>query len=130
LLNLSSILVSAKLGLFFSSLQSNREALWNNADSRKKAIPGRSAIGGRDFQGGFGFPGSSTVASCGQLIGRIPSVDDYATFHGNIEHERKAWQLWPAANRDGNLSPGEFDKNGKQYHLRQCGSVTVETRTK
>jgi hypothetical protein len=44
-------------------------------------------------------------------------VDDYATFHGNIEHERKAWQLWPAANRDGNLSPGGFDKNGKQYHL-------------
>jgi len=45
------------------------------------------------------------------------SVQDYAAFRAKVERERKVWQLWPAANRDGMLASGEFDESVKQYHL-------------
>jgi 4-alpha-glucanotransferase len=44
-------------------------------------------------------------------------AQDYAAFRAKVERERKAWEHWPAANRDGRLKPADYDEKDKQYHL-------------
>jgi len=46
-----------------------------------------------------------------------PAVQDYAAFRAKSERERQSWTRWPADNRDGLLSAGDFNESSKDYHL-------------
>lgn len=46
-----------------------------------------------------------------------PQAEDYAQFRAAMEQQRKPWTEWPQAQRDGALSPGDYDDAAKRYHL-------------
>lgn len=47
----------------------------------------------------------------------LGAVDEYAAFMAVCEHTGKAWTEWPFPLRDGRISPGDYQKEVKQYHL-------------
>ena len=46
-----------------------------------------------------------------------PRMRDYAAFRAEGERYRTVWFQWPAAARDGTLSPGDYDEKNYDYHL-------------
>ncbi len=46
-----------------------------------------------------------------------PRARDYAAFRAKTDGERKPWQQWDAASRDGALRPRDDIEHIKQYHL-------------
>lgn len=52
-----------------------------------------------------------------QFAAADPVAQDYAAFRAKVERERKPWEHWRAANRDGRLEAADYDENDKQYHL-------------
>ena len=51
------------------------------------------------------------------FIAAHPIAQDYAAFRAKVERERRPWEHWPAASRDGALKAGDYDQSVKQYHL-------------
>ena len=51
------------------------------------------------------------------FIDTHPQARDYAAFRARAERERKPWEFWPAAQRDGRLDAGDYDAKAAQYHL-------------
>jgi 4-alpha-glucanotransferase len=52
-----------------------------------------------------------------QFAATDPVAQDYAAFRAKVERERKPWEHWQAANRDGRLEAVDYDKKNKRYHL-------------
>jgi 4-alpha-glucanotransferase len=52
-----------------------------------------------------------------RFIATQPLAQDYAAFRAKVDRERKPWELWPAASREGTLGAGDYDETNKQYHL-------------
>lgn len=57
------------------------------------------------------------MAQFQQFLRDRPHVEDYAEFRAAGERQSAAWQQWPAAMRDGNLSERDYEAKNKQYHL-------------
>ena len=51
------------------------------------------------------------------FIAAHPLAQDYAAFRAKVDRERRVWEHWPAASRDGILSPNDYDESVKRYHL-------------
>jgi 4-alpha-glucanotransferase len=51
------------------------------------------------------------------FIAAHPMARDYAAFRAKVERERKVWERWPAASRNGTLKAKDYDKKVFQYHL-------------
>ena len=51
------------------------------------------------------------------FIATHPIAQDYAAFHAKAERERKPWEYWPAASRDGKLQADDYDESRRKYHL-------------
>jgi 4-alpha-glucanotransferase len=51
------------------------------------------------------------------FIAANPRAQDYAAFRAKTEGERKPWQQWEGASRDGRLRPGDALDHLKHYHL-------------
>ena len=45
-----------------------------------------------------------------------PNLDDYARFRAYGQHTRRAWQQWPARQRDGRITSGEVDVDAVLFH--------------
>jgi len=52
-----------------------------------------------------------------RFIAANPRAQDYAAFRAKTEGERKPWQQWEGASRDGRLRPGDYLEHLKRYHL-------------
>ncbi len=52
-----------------------------------------------------------------QYLQNNPRVDDYAEFRSAGEKLQAAWQYWPAPQKDGVLSPSDYNEGVKQYYL-------------
>ena len=52
-----------------------------------------------------------------QFAATDPVAQDYAAFRAKVERERKPWEHWPAANREGRLEPADYDEKDQRYHL-------------
>jgi 4-alpha-glucanotransferase len=60
--------------------------------------------------------GGARRAALDQYLKANPEVSDYAVFRAVCDQRRAAWQTWPAALRDGSVSPGDFDPSVVAYH--------------
>jgi 4-alpha-glucanotransferase len=45
------------------------------------------------------------------------NVEDYARFRAVTDRLRSGWNTWPARLRDGDIRPGDYDEETKNYHL-------------
>jgi 4-alpha-glucanotransferase len=61
--------------------------------------------------------GSKRRASFERFIAAQPLAQDYAAFRAKVDRERKPWELWPLASREGTLRASDYDERDKQYHL-------------
>ena len=52
-----------------------------------------------------------------RFVATHPVAQDYAAFRAKTDGERKPWQRWEGASRDGTLRPGDYVEHIKQYHL-------------
>ncbi len=52
-----------------------------------------------------------------RFIAAHPQVEDYARFRAVGERLRTPWPQWPAALRDGTITPGDYDEEVRRYHL-------------
>jgi 4-alpha-glucanotransferase len=52
-----------------------------------------------------------------RFVAANPRAQDYAAFRAKTEGERKPWQQWNGASRDGNLRTGDYLEHIKHYHL-------------
>lgn len=52
-----------------------------------------------------------------RFVATHPRAEDYAAFRAKVERERKPWQHWAPASRDGTLRSGEYDEAAKHFHL-------------
>ncbi len=55
-------------------------------------------------------------AALDQYLEANPEVPEYAVFRAVCDHRRAPWQAWPAALRDGAVSPSDFDPATVAYH--------------
>ncbi len=46
-----------------------------------------------------------------------PRVEDYARFRAAGERLKATWWTWPERMRGGDLQPGDYDEQARQYHL-------------
>lgn len=46
-----------------------------------------------------------------------PYLEDYACFRATAERQGTTWEAWPAPQRDGLLTPADYDARARQYHL-------------
>lgn len=60
---------------------------------------------------------SERKAGFDRFIENHPAAPDYAAFRAKVEREGRAWEHWPAVNRDGKLRARDFDERVQNYHL-------------
>src|SRR5439155_1186316 len=60
------------------------------------------------------------------FIAAHPIAQDYAAFRAKVERERRPWEHWPAASRDGALKAGDYDQSVKRNHLRYAGMLRID----
>jgi 4-alpha-glucanotransferase len=66
-----------------------------------------------------------------------PVAEGYARFRAVMETRQAPWPDWPGRSRDGDLRPGDYEEDVKQYHLyaqwlagRQVGELSAGCRDK
>jgi 4-alpha-glucanotransferase len=52
-----------------------------------------------------------------RFVAEHPQVNDYAQFRAVGERLRTPWPQWPAALRDGDIRPSDYDEEACRYHL-------------
>ena len=72
---------------------------------------------------------SQTRTSFQRFIDTHPQAQDYAAFRAKTERERRPWEQWPRASRDGTLNTGDYDEAVKQYHLYVQWQAHEQMRT-
>jgi 4-alpha-glucanotransferase len=60
---------------------------------------------------------SARRADFESFVAARPNLQEYAAFRAKCERERKTWPLWPEAERNGVLAPGDYDERAKSHHL-------------
>ena len=58
----------------------------------------------------------------------VPYVNDYAAFRATHERQRINWQQWPERQRNGRLTPEDYDERVKRYHLYAQFVATEQMR--
>ncbi len=64
----------------------------------------------------FREPGSRAGEFENYLAGN-PRANDYAAFRAAVERRKTSWWSWQGAERDGVLSPDDYDEADRRYHL-------------
>jgi 4-alpha-glucanotransferase len=64
----------------------------------------------------FREPGARQAAFQ-RFLAKYPRAKDYAAFRAAVEKHRASWWNWPAAAREGDLKPVDFDPEIQHYHL-------------
>jgi 4-alpha-glucanotransferase len=59
---------------------------------------------------------SERQAAFERYVADNPAVEDYARFRAAGEQLRTPWRDWPAPQRDGTLSPGDYAEESSRYH--------------
>lgn len=52
-----------------------------------------------------------------EFLAANPDGEEYAVFRATGEKQRSPWPAWPAALRDGAITPEAYDEEEKRYHL-------------
>ncbi|MFA5308881.1 MAG: 4-alpha-glucanotransferase [Dehalococcoidales bacterium] len=72
-----------------------------------------------------------------RFVRENPLVERYAAFRAVMEKREAPWPAWPQTLRDGNITPGDYDDNVKDYQLyaqwlahRQVEELSVNARAK
>ncbi len=51
------------------------------------------------------------------FVAARPRVEDYARFRAATERRRTVWTEWPEPQRDGTLTPADYDQAARRYHI-------------
>jgi len=84
------------------------------------------------------FDGASgRLAGLNRFLQAHPMVEDYARFRATCDRRRTGWRSWPKGLRRGQLKEGDYDEEGKRYHLyvqwlahQQVGELSRKAREK
>jgi 4-alpha-glucanotransferase len=65
----------------------------------------------------FAAEGSPRLHALREFAAAHPAFDDYAAFRAAGERAGASWRVWPEPQKNGALSPADYDEEVRRYHL-------------